>query len=43
MRTDPAEIVADDLLLKVFQVAQVKEEPWPYGEDVLDAHFQGKH
>ena len=28
MRTDHAEIVADDLLLKVFQIAQIKEEHW---------------
>ena len=41
IRTDHAEIVADNLLLKEFQVAQAKEEPWPYEEDVLDAHFQG--
>ena len=42
IRIDHAEIVVGDLLLKVVQVAQVKEEPWPFGENALDAHFQGE-
>jgi len=35
MRTDHAEIVADELLLKVFQIAQVKEEHWFRGSSRL--------
>ena len=38
MRTDHAEIVADDLLLKVFQIAQVKEEHWFRGSSRLNTN-----
>ena len=38
MRTDHAEIVADDLLLKVFQIAQVKEELWFRRSSRLDTN-----
>ena len=38
MRTDHAEIVADDLLLKVSQIAQVKEEHWFRGSSRLNTN-----
>ena len=38
MRIDHAEIVADDLLLKVFQIAQVKEEHWFRGSSRLNTN-----
>ena len=38
MRTDHAEIVVDDLLLKVFQIAQVKEEHWLRGSSRLNTN-----
>ena len=41
IRTDHAEIVADNLLLKEFQVAQAKEEPWSYGKDAWMHIFRG--
>ena len=37
-RTDHAEIVADDLLLKVFQIAQVKKEHWSRGRSRLNSN-----
>ena len=41
IRTDHAEIVADNLLLKEFQVAQAKEKPWSYGRDAWMHIFRG--
>ena len=38
MRTDHAEIVVDDLLLKVFQIAQVKEEHWFRGSSRMNSN-----
>ena len=38
MRTDRAEIVANNLLLKVFQIAQVKEEHWFRGSSRLNTN-----
>ena len=37
-RTDHAKIFADDLLLKVFQIAQVKEENWFRGSRRLNTN-----
>ena len=37
-RRDHAEIVADDLLLKVFQIAQVKKEHWSRGSSRLNSN-----
>ena len=38
MRTDHAEIVVDDLLLKVLQIAQAKEEHWFRGSSRLNTN-----
>ena len=38
MRTDHVEIVANNLLLKVFQIAQVKEEHWFRGSSRLNTN-----
>ena len=37
-RIDHVEIVANDLLLKVFQIAQVKEEHWFRGSSRLNTN-----
>ena len=41
IRIDHAEIVADNLLLKEFQISQAKEEPWSYGKDAWMHIFRG--
>ena len=38
MRIDHGGIVVDDLLLKVFQIAQIKEEHWFRGSSRLNTN-----